>query len=92
MARWKKPTKEQVLENRRTVARASVAFTLPEAVGDLRKGIGMTKKNSIARLTHGRQVAEIEAGTADLTGDVGEDWSPVWVWVGFIPEITIAKP
>lgn len=46
MARWKKPTKEEVLQNRRTLAERARAgdLRLPGAVADIRKGIGMTQE------------------------------------------------
>lgn len=70
MARWKKPTKEEILENRRTLAeRARTGdLRLPGAVADIRKGFGMTQEEfaSTLSLTR-RQVAEIEAGAANPT-------------------------
>ncbi|PRA47362.1 helix-turn-helix transcriptional regulator [Brucella pituitosa] len=72
MARWKKPTKEEILENRRTLAeRARTGdLRLPGAVAEIRKGIGMTQEEfaKMLSLTR-RQVAEIEAGTANPTLD-----------------------
>lgn len=70
MARWKKPTKEEILENRRTLAeRARTGdLRLPEAVADIRKGFGMTQEEFAKTLAlTRRQVAEIEAGTANPT-------------------------
>lgn len=70
MARWKKPTKEEVLENRRTLAeRARTGdLRLPEAVADIRKGFGMTQEEFAKALSlTRRQIAEIEAGTANPT-------------------------
>ena len=68
MARWKKPTKEEILENRRTLAeRARTGdLRLPGAVAEIRKGFGMTQEEFAKSLTR-RQVAEIEAGTANPT-------------------------
>ncbi|WP_416797460.1 helix-turn-helix transcriptional regulator [Ciceribacter azotifigens] len=70
MARWKKPTKEEVLENRRTLAeRARTGdLRLPGAVAEIRKGIGMTQEEfaRMLGLTR-RQVAEIETGAANPT-------------------------
>ncbi|GLU29945.1 helix-turn-helix transcriptional regulator [Brucella sp. NBRC 12950] len=70
MARWKKPTKDEILENRRTLAeRARTGdLKLPEAVADIRKGFGMTQEEFAKMLTlTRRQVAEIEAGSANPT-------------------------
>lgn len=70
MARWKKPTKDEIFENRRTLAeRARTGdLKLPEAVADIRKGFGMTQEEFAKMLTLTRlQVAEIEAGSANPT-------------------------
>lgn len=70
MARWKKPTKDEILENRRTLAeRARTGdLRLPQAVADIRKGFGMTQEEFAKTLSlTRRQVAEIEAGTANPT-------------------------
>jgi DNA-binding XRE family transcriptional regulator len=70
MARWKKPTKEEILAHRRMLAEGARTgeLKLPEAVADIRKGIGMTQEEfaKMLALTR-RQVAEIEAGTANPT-------------------------
>lgn len=70
MARWKKPTKEVILENRRALAERARAgdLRLPDAVVEIRKGIGMTQEEfaKMLSLTR-RQVAEMEAGTANPT-------------------------
>lgn len=65
MARWKKPTRDEVLVNRRTLAERARTGDLrpPGAVADIRKGFGMTQDEfaRILGLTR-RQIAEIEAG------------------------------
>ncbi len=70
MARWKKPTKEQILENRRTLAERARNgdLRLPEAVAEIRRGFGMTQEEfaRMLGLTR-RQIAEIEAGAANPT-------------------------
>ncbi|MDX1215822.1 helix-turn-helix domain-containing protein [Sinorhizobium medicae] len=70
MPRWKKPTKEEVLENRRDLANRarSGELRLPHAVAEIRKRFGMTQEEfaKMLALTR-RQVAEIEAGTANPT-------------------------
>ncbi len=91
MARWKKPTKEEILVNRRTLAeRARTGdLTLPGAVADIRKGFGMTQEEfaSLLGLTR-RQVAEIEAGTANPTMETLEKIGRLFGFgVGFVPRI-----
>lgn len=70
MARWKKPSKEAILENRRALAERARAgdLRLPGAVVEIRKGIGLTQEEfaNMLSLTR-RQVAEMEAGTANPT-------------------------
>ncbi len=70
MARWKKPTKEEILENRQTLAeRARTgSLRLPEAVAEIRRGFGMTQEEfaRMLGLTR-RQIAEIETGAANPT-------------------------
>lgn len=70
MARWKKPTKEEILENRRALAeRARTGdLRLPGAVAEIRKGFGMTQEEFAKTLSlTRRQVAEIEAGIGNPT-------------------------
>lgn len=90
MARWRKPTKEEVLENRRTLAeRARTGdLRLPEAVVEIRRGLGLTQDEFAKTLSlTRRQVAEIEAGTANPTletlGKIGRLFG---FTVGFIPK------
>ncbi|CVI24379.1 helix-turn-helix transcriptional regulator [Agrobacterium tumefaciens] len=90
MARWKKPTKEEILENRRTLAeRARTGdLRLPEAVVEIRRGLGLTQDEFAKTLSlTRRQVAEIEAGTANPTletlGKIGRLFG---FTVGFIPK------
>ncbi|QND44428.1 helix-turn-helix transcriptional regulator (plasmid) [Rhizobium lusitanum] len=70
MARWKKPTKDEILEHRRNLAERARqgALRLPGAVVEIRKSFGMTQDEfaKMLGLTR-RQVAEIEAGTANPT-------------------------
>ncbi|MGR6430269.1 helix-turn-helix transcriptional regulator [Rhizobium sp. PAMB 3174] len=70
MARWKKPSKDEILENRRTLAERARRgdLRLPGAVAEIRKGIGMTQHEfaKILGLTR-RQITEIEAGSANPT-------------------------
>lgn len=70
MARWKKPTKEEILNNRRSLAERARrgGLHLPDAIAELRKGIGLTQSEfaAIIGLTR-RQLADIERGTANPT-------------------------
>lgn len=90
MARWKKPTKEEILENRRTLAeRARTGdLRLPGAVAEIRKGFGMTQEEFAKMLTlTRRQVAEIEAGAANPTLETLEKIGRVFGFgVGFVPK------
>ncbi|MFS2041939.1 MULTISPECIES: helix-turn-helix transcriptional regulator [Rhizobium/Agrobacterium group] len=90
MARWRKPTKEEILANRRTLAeRARTGdLRLPEAVVEIRRGLGLTQDEFAKTLSlTRRQVAEIEAGTANPTletlGKIGRLFG---FTVGFIPK------
>ncbi|CAD7038454.1 transcriptional regulator [Pseudorhizobium halotolerans] len=90
MARWKKPTKGEILENRRTLAeRARTGdLRLPDAVVEIRRGLGLTQDEFAKTLSlTRRQVAEIEAGTANPTletlGKIGRLFG---FTVGFIPK------
>lgn len=89
MARWKKPTKDEILENRRTLAeRARIGdLRLPGAVADIRKGFGMTQEEFAKTLTlTRRQVAEIEAGTANPTLETLDKVGRLFGFcVGFVP-------
>ncbi|WP_455273700.1 helix-turn-helix transcriptional regulator [Rhizobium herbae] len=96
MARWKKPTRDEILENRRTLAeRARTGdLRLPEAVADIRKGFGMTQEEFAKTLAlTRRQVAEIEAGTANPTLETMEKIGKLFGFsVGFVPrESTLYK-
>lgn len=89
MARWKKPTKEEILQNRQTLAtRARNGdLRLPGAVADIRKGFGMTQEEFAKTLSlTRRQIAEIEAGTANPTLDTLEKIGRLFGFgVGFVP-------
>lgn len=90
MARWRKPTKEEILENRRTLAARARAgdLRLPGAVPEIRKGFGMTQDEfaKMLSLTR-RQVAEIEAGTANPTLETLERIGSLFGFVvGLVPK------
>jgi DNA-binding XRE family transcriptional regulator len=90
MARWRKPTKEEILENRRTLAeRARTGdLRLPEAVVEIRRGLGLTQDEFAKTLSlTRRQVAEIEAGTANPTLETLVKIGRLFGFtVGFIPK------
>ncbi|KEQ04779.1 helix-turn-helix transcriptional regulator [Pseudorhizobium pelagicum] len=90
MARWKKPTKDEILENRQTLAeRARTGdLRLPGAVSEIRKGFGMTQEEFAKTLAlTRRQVAEIEAGVANPTLETLERIGRLFGFsVGYIPK------
>jgi DNA-binding XRE family transcriptional regulator len=89
MARWKKPTKEEILENRRTLAERARNgdLRLPGAVAEIRRGFGMTQEEFAKTLSlTRRQVAEIEAGTANPTLETLERIGRLFGFgIGFVP-------
>jgi len=91
MARWKKPTKEKILENRRNLAERARNgdLRLPGAVGEIRKSFGMTQDEFAKTLAlTRRQVAEIEAGTANPTLETLEKIGRLFGFgVGFVPRV-----
>ncbi|WP_018901449.1 helix-turn-helix transcriptional regulator [Rhizobium sp. 2MFCol3.1] len=89
MARWKKPTKDEILDHRRTLAERARTGNLrvPQAVADIRKGFGMTREEFARALSLRRQVAEIEAGTANPTLETLEKIGRLFGFgLGFIPK------
>ncbi|KQZ54646.1 transcriptional regulator [Rhizobium sp. Root149] len=89
MARWKMPSKDEILENRRTLAERARCgdLRLPAGVAELRKGIGMNQEAfaKVLGLTR-RQIAEIEAGTANPTLDTLRKIGRLFGFVvGFVP-------
>lgn len=96
MARWKKPTKDEILENRRTLAeRARTGdLRLPGAVAEIRKGFGMTQEEFAKTLSlTRRQVAEIEAGAANPTLETLERVGRLFGFcVGFVPQNASSGP
>lgn len=91
MARWKKPTKEMIFENRRTLAERARNgdLRLPVAVAEIRKGFGMTQEEFAKALAlTRRQLAEIEAGTANPTLETLERIGRLFGFVvGFVPRM-----
>ncbi len=89
MARWKKPTKEEVLENRQSLAaRARNGdLRLPGAVAEIRKGFGLTQEEFAKTLSlTRRQIAEIEAGAANPTLETLNKIGRLFGFaVGFVP-------
>ncbi len=96
MARWKKPSKEAILENRRALAERARAgdLRLPGAVVEIRKGIGMTQEEfaNMLSLTR-RQVAEMEAGTANPTLETLDKIARLFgLSVGLVPRAPEVNP
>lgn len=91
MARWKKPTKDEILENRRRLAeRARTGdLRLPDAVGEIRKGFGMTQEEFAKTLAlTRRQIAEIESGSANPTLETMEKIGRLFGFsIGFVPRL-----
>lgn len=93
MARWKKPTKDEILENRRALAeRARTGdLRLPGAVAEIRKGLGMTQEEfaKMLSLTR-RQIAEMEGGTANPTLETLDKIGRVCGFTaGYVPRKTL---
>ena len=90
MARWKKPTTEEILENRRTLAeRARTGdLRLPGAVAEIRRALGMTQEEFAKTLSlTRRQIAEIETGGANPTLQTLEKIGRLFGFgIGFIPK------
>ena len=90
MARWKKPTKEEILENRRRLAERARHgdLRLPDAVMEIRKGFGMTQEEFAKTLSlTRRQVAEIESGMANPTLETLEKIGRLFGFgIGFVPK------
>lgn len=91
MPRWKKPTKEEVLQNRRDLAERARSGTLrlPAAVAEIRKGLGLTQGEFATMLSMTRrQVAEIESGTSNPTLETLEKVGRLFGFsVGFVPRV-----
>lgn len=90
MARWKKPSKDETLENRRTLAERARCgdLRLSGAVADMRKGIGMSQEEfaKVIGLTR-RQVADIEAEIANPTLETLMKIGRLFGFtVGFVPK------
>ncbi|MDK4705439.1 helix-turn-helix transcriptional regulator [Rhizobium sp. CNPSo 4062] len=90
MARWKKPTKEEILENRRKLAERARQgdLRLPDAVMEIRKGFGMTQEEFAKTLSlTRRQVAEIESGMTNPTLETLEKIGRLFGFgIGFVPK------
>jgi len=90
MSRWKKPTKEETRELRRTLAARAAAGDLrvPGAVAEIRYSLGLTQEQfaKVVGLTK-RQLAEIETGKANPTLQTLEKIGRLFGFVvGFVPK------
>ncbi|QPB23970.1 helix-turn-helix transcriptional regulator [Rhizobium sp. 007] len=90
MARWKKPSKEEVRELRQILAERARhgALRLPGAALEIRKSIGMTQEAFAKTLgLTRRQVAEIETGTGNPTLETLDKIGRLFGFaVGFVPK------
>jgi transcriptional regulator with XRE-family HTH domain len=90
MSRWKKPTKEEIREQRRQLAAkaASGRLRLPEALSEIRYSLGLTQ-DQFAQATGltKRQIAEIETGKANPTLETLEKIGRLFGFtVGLVPK------
>ncbi|GGI25679.1 MULTISPECIES: helix-turn-helix domain-containing protein [Bradyrhizobium] len=89
MARWRKPTKEEIRDRRAAIAAKARAGTLrlPEAVAEMRQALGLTQIEfaRLFKLTP-RQVADIERGAANPTAQTLDKIGRAFGFqIGFIP-------
>lgn len=70
MARFKKPTKDEIIDRRHALTDKALAgdLALPEAIREMRQAIGFSQEKfaKMLRMTR-RQIAEIERGEANPT-------------------------
>lgn len=90
MARWKKPSKEEISEGRIRLRERAAAGELrfPEAVVEIRKSLGLTQEQ-FAAITGNtkRQVLEIETGKANPTVETLERIAQLFGFtLGFVPK------
>jgi DNA-binding XRE family transcriptional regulator len=90
MSRWKKPTREEIREQRRQLAAKAAAgnLRLPEAVAEIRYSLGLTQ-DQFAQATGltKRQIAEIETGKANPTLETLEKIGRLFGFtVGLVPK------
>ncbi len=90
MARWKKPTKEEVHELRQILAERARngALRYPSAVIEIRKAFGMTQVEFARTLgLTRRQIAEMETGSANPTLETLDKVARLFGFVvGFVPK------
>ena len=89
MARWTKPSKEEIRAKRTEIAELARMgrLKLPDAIVTMRHALGMSQQQFAAlfRLTR-RQLAEIERGEANPTVETLERiGKPFGFRVGFVP-------
>lgn len=90
MARWKKPTKEEISDCRKRLREKAAAGELrfPMAVLEIRKSLGLTQEqfSAITGITK-RQVLEIETGKANPTVETLERIAQLFGFtLGFVPK------
>lgn len=92
MARWRKPTKEEIRDRRAAVAAKARAgaLRLPEAVAEMRQALGLTQVEfaKLFKLTP-RQVADLERGAANPTAQTLDKIGRVFGFqIGYVPMVT----
>lgn len=95
MSRWRKPTKDEILERRAAVAAKarSGALRLPHAVAEMRHALGLSQPEfaKLFKLTT-RQVADIERGEANPTAETLQKIGRAFGFqIGFVP-ISVPAP
>lgn len=90
MARWKKPSKEEISEGRIRLREKAAAGELrfPTAVVEIRKSLGLTQEQ-FAAITGNtkRQILEIETGKANPTVETLERIAQLFGFtLGFVPK------
>jgi putative transcriptional regulator len=95
MARWRKPTREEIRDRRAAVAAKarSGQLRLPDAVAEIRHALGLTQPEfaRLFKLTT-RQVADIERGAANPTSETLQKIGRAFGFqVGFVPTKSAPK-
>lgn len=96
MARWTKPSREEIRAKRTEIAELARMgrLKLPDAIVAMRHALGMSQQQFAAlfRLTR-RQLAEIERGQANPTVETLERiGKPFGFRVGFVPSSSDGPP
>ncbi|OAF09188.1 transcriptional regulator [Bradyrhizobium centrolobii] len=95
MARWRKPTKEEIRDRRTAIAAKARAgaLRLPQGVAEMRRALGLTQLEfaKLFKLTP-RQIADLERGAANPTAETLNRIGRVFGFqVGFVPIAEASK-